>query len=204
LKVQQIYLVFLDIIETKVIEQDVKLIIVDSIAALVRKEFGTESIAARQDVLAKQASRLKFLAESFNIPVVVTNQVTTRYGKDTRTFTFNEDEIDEQLEETYITAALGVTWAHAVNTRFVLEFTPLDSKIRQLTIAKSPLAPVISIAYSLQSAGLVIEETAMFDQTQPNYWNMRIQSRTNNPTEFNVSKAQHTLLNDNAFNNQGT
>jgi hypothetical protein len=55
-----------------------------------------------------QASRLKYLAETFSIPVLVTNQVTTRIG-------------GGGGGGGHLTAALGTLWAHAVNTRLVLE-----------------------------------------------------------------------------------
>ena len=44
-------------------------------AALVRKEFGRDTLVDRQLLLGKQAAILKRLAEVFDIPVIVTNQV---------------------------------------------------------------------------------------------------------------------------------
>jgi hypothetical protein len=43
-----------------------------------------QGLTARQHSLSKQAQQLKFLAESFAIPVVVSNQVTTKFGADTQ------------------------------------------------------------------------------------------------------------------------
>ena len=60
-----------------IIDNNIKFIVVDSIAAIVRKEFNATHIRNRQAVLGKQAARLKLLAENYNIPVLVTNQVTT-------------------------------------------------------------------------------------------------------------------------------
>lgn len=65
-------------LEAGVIEHSARLVIVDSVAALARAEFGgggSGSIVERQEMLGSVASRLKQLAEAFRIPVVVTNQV---------------------------------------------------------------------------------------------------------------------------------
>jgi len=53
------------------LQENVGIIICDSIAANVRVEFGKESLSERQQALSKQASVLKFLAETFAIPVLV-------------------------------------------------------------------------------------------------------------------------------------
>jgi len=66
--------------EAVIIERRVQLLIIDSIAALPRVEFDNTQIMRRQEMLGQQAARLKFLAESFCIPIVVTNQVTTSFG----------------------------------------------------------------------------------------------------------------------------
>ena len=55
---------------------------------------------------------LKQLAEDFAIPVIVTNQMTTKW---TDIASDTGDESNEQLA-----AALGNTWAHSVNTRLEL------------------------------------------------------------------------------------
>ncbi|XP_071833287.1 DNA repair protein RAD51 homolog 2-like isoform X2 [Apostichopus japonicus] len=64
----------LDVIEEDIIRHGVKLIIIDSIASLVRKEFDSHlhgNMIARTNLLAKQAATLKYIAESFCIPVYV-------------------------------------------------------------------------------------------------------------------------------------
>jgi RecA/RadA recombinase len=93
----------LDSLEETIIENNVKLIVVDSIASVARKvcaptqrltlsyhslsrsaflsnhtqDFDDGGVMRRQAQLAAQASTLKRLAENFNIPVLVSNQVTT-------------------------------------------------------------------------------------------------------------------------------
>lgn len=107
--------------------QDVGLIVVDSIAALARREFEANDIARRQQCLMQQASILKYvysvcvcvivcnarrkgchtthsvycryIAGAFEIPVIVTNQARFK----------SDDEICKP--------ALGNSWSHCVNTR---------------------------------------------------------------------------------------
>ena len=88
-------------------ERNVGLVILDSVAMLMRLEYDSRQVAARQQSLAEQASLLKQAAERFAIPVVVTNQITG--GAD------GSGGGDQQR------AALGVVWAHAVNTRLILD-----------------------------------------------------------------------------------
>ncbi|KFO24197.1 DNA repair protein RAD51 like protein 2 [Fukomys damarensis] len=59
-------------LEEEIISKKVKLVIIDSIASVVRKEFDTQlqgNMKERNKFLAKGASLLKYLAEEFSIPV---------------------------------------------------------------------------------------------------------------------------------------
>jgi hypothetical protein len=73
----------------------------------------------------------------------------------------------------YVTAALGYVWAHAVNTRIVLEFKDMGLLLdeggmvqaeglekRCLTVAKSPLAPVRSYPYAIDASGINLQGDA--------------------------------------------
>uniref|UniRef100_A0A493SXL2 DNA repair protein RAD51 homolog 2 n=1 Tax=Anas platyrhynchos platyrhynchos TaxID=8840 RepID=A0A493SXL2_ANAPP len=58
-------------LEEEIISKKVKLIIIDSVASVVRKEFDTKlqgNLAERSNFLARGASLLKYLAEEFSIP----------------------------------------------------------------------------------------------------------------------------------------
>lgn len=143
-------------IQATISDHSVKLLVLDSVAALARIEFGAEQLVQRQKVLGQQASRLKFIAESFQIPVLVTNQVTS--------------------STLGLTAALGPTWAHAVNTRLVVAAEmmgdhdrPSPQQIRTLTIAKSPAAPMTTLAYRVTTSGVEWdqENTGLVANRQP-------------------------------------
>eukprot|EP00730_Choanoeca_flexa_P005852 TRINITY_DN12034_c0_g1_i11.p1 TRINITY_DN12034_c0_g1~~TRINITY_DN12034_c0_g1_i11.p1 ORF type:complete len:329 (+),score=90.64 TRINITY_DN12034_c0_g1_i11:28-1014(+) len=128
----------LDRLEAVCVEHDVRMLILDSAASLLRKEFASGS-GRRADILNKTAQVLKQLAESLYIPVLVTNQVTTRR--------------DPSAEGSRVTAALGNTWAHSVNTRITFNYTA-DHQARYWHIVKSPLVANSSCGYRITPAGL--------------------------------------------------
>ena len=79
--------------------------------------------------------------------MVVTNQITTRFvgaGSGAGN-SLNEvealqdvDGADAEPEEedgSHVTAALGNTWSHAVNTRLIMQY--LDDKFRQVKIERN-------------------------------------------------------------------
>lgn len=62
----------LESLEEEVISHRIRLVIVDSIASLVRKEFSSSagsSLVQRTNFLSRQAALLKYIAEVFRIPV---------------------------------------------------------------------------------------------------------------------------------------
>ena len=61
--------------EYQIIGLHVGLVLLDSVAALVRTGYGHQQLVERQEMLGLQAAALKYLAQTFSIPVVVTNQV---------------------------------------------------------------------------------------------------------------------------------
>ncbi|XP_012859116.2 DNA repair protein RAD51 homolog 2 [Echinops telfairi] len=156
----------LESLEEEIIAKGVKLVIIDSVASVVRKEFDTQlqgNLQERNKFLAREAALLKYLAEEFSIPVILTNQITTHLS---RALPSQADLVspadDVSLSEgasgsSCVTAALGNTWSHSVNTRLILQY--LDSERRQVLIAKSPLAPFISFVYTIEEEGLVLQES---------------------------------------------
>ncbi|KAG1670615.1 DNA repair protein RAD51 2 [Nymphon striatum] len=61
-------------LESEIIEHGIGLVIIDSIASLIRKEFGGGDNMERTDILASQAAHLKCLANNFSIPVSTTSR----------------------------------------------------------------------------------------------------------------------------------
>ena len=71
--------------------------------------------------------------------VVVTNQITTRFvnaGSSSGSAAFQDvDGADAEPDDDdshHVTAALGNTWSHAVNTRLIVQY--VDEKFRQVEL----------------------------------------------------------------------
>ncbi|XP_055394390.1 DNA repair protein RAD51 homolog 2 isoform X3 [Bubalus kerabau] len=176
-------------LEEEIISKGVKLVIIDSVASVVRKEFDTQlqgNVRERNKFLAREAASLKYLAEEFSIPVItehliellvsysnfplaiyfdmviLTNQITTHLsGALASQADLVSPADDLSLSEgtsgsSCLTAALGNTWSHSVNTRLILQY--LGSERRQILIAKSPLAPFTAFVYTIEKEGLVLQD----------------------------------------------
>jgi hypothetical protein len=161
-------------LEASILDDNVGLIVCDSIAANVRAEYDRDSLVERQKVLAKQASQLKTLAETFVLPVLVVRARAARR----RTSRTDPSQTNQVLalssshrpslgaggsadvgvvegvrgDEGAYLAALGNTWAHCVNVRLALS----DSgAFRILRVAKSPTSREASVSYAIAEAGIV-------------------------------------------------
>ncbi|KAM7108934.1 DNA repair protein RAD51 homolog 2 isoform 1-T1 [Ciconia maguari] len=157
-------------LEEEIISKKVKLIIIDSVASVVRKEFDTKlqgNLAERSNFLARGASMLKYLAEEFSIPVILTNQITTSLSNGLAIQADLVSPADDlslsegasgsgKRESGCVTAALGNTWSHSVNTRLILQYHDLPT--RQLLVAKSPVAPFSAFFYTIEKSGLVLQD----------------------------------------------
>ncbi|CAM9242152.1 unnamed protein product [Ascophyllum nodosum] len=159
----------LESLQARIIEGNVRLIILDSIAALARRDFTRENTVKRQDLLTRQAAVLKSLAYTFSAVVLVTNQVTTTSWSTSsvrghpdviashvnsssrpRGGTF-ETEVLEGREDSYVIPALGNTWHHCVSNRVILE---QHENHREMHLTKSPLAPRVSCWFTVRDTGL--------------------------------------------------
>lgn len=88
-----------------------QLIVVDSLAGLVRFEYDGKSTADMRDrttLLFKVSKQLKWLSDTFQVAVVVINQVTAGNF-------LLEDGGEQNIP------ALGLAWSHCINTRIILE-----------------------------------------------------------------------------------
>lgn len=99
--------------------QGIKLLIIDSLAGIIRHDFDTadsEDMRIRTAFLFSLSQKLKWLADTYNVCVVVVNQATAD----------NFDEIKTQKLSISGNVprdskpALGLAWSHCINTRIIL------------------------------------------------------------------------------------
>ncbi|CAI0391933.1 unnamed protein product [Linum tenue] len=115
----------------------VRLIVIDSIAALFRSDFDNTSIdlMKRSSLFFKISGKLKSLASRFRLAVVVTNQVVDYVGDG-----MNGLKIGN-LEELYssgrrVCPALGLAWSNCVNSRLFLSREE-DEKANNCSVERS-------------------------------------------------------------------
>ena len=154
-------------LEAIVARSKVRLVVVDSVAALARRDFDQSSLRERQGELSRIASLLKSVAEAYGLVVLVTNQVAGR---------LSPEEAGPMPGGT-VRPALGNTWSHCVNTRLVLQHLPAsvvalppagaaagpfaaalhaaaEGGVRTVSVAKSPVAPNATDVYVIGAAGI--------------------------------------------------
>jgi len=145
--------------EKAVQEKDVKLIIIDSLLALLRSEYiGIGLLARRQQILNQIIHELSRIAETYNIAIVVTNQVATVMKG---TFSI-EDAIG------------GNIMAHGCHFRISLRskgFSMNSSLERTATICDAPDLPPETATFFITEAGVsdtatVNYESSEYDQEQ--------------------------------------
>jgi len=117
-----------------------RLMIIDSGTALFRTEYKRTEINARQIRLGKYLELLTKLAEQFNIPVVVTNQVMASI-ENTR---FSGSSPSKPIG--------GHTLAHSMTTRVELRYFPSSS--RTASIYKSASRPEVICDFGIYADGI--------------------------------------------------
>ncbi|XP_072983086.1 DNA repair protein RAD51 homolog 2 isoform X1 [Typha latifolia] len=137
------------------LQNEVKLIIVDSMAALISGDIERSTTGPRQHPLRWPLSFLKSIAEFSQIPVVVTNQVRSQSNDESLRYPFQgqtNDTCENTVRlESHLIAALGIQWAHGVNIRLVFE---AHSGHRFIKVAKSPLSRAVAFPFIVESSGI--------------------------------------------------
>jgi RAD51-like protein 1 len=152
--------------EQEVDDEDVypvKLVVLDSIAAPTRRDFGSERAPQRVSAVLRLAQILKRLANQWQLAIVVINQV----GLDENNNNTNDNGSTDLVS---VKAALGTAWSHCLSTRLLLQHLRdphrLDNvtatedwneergRVRKATIVKSNVAGNESMHYEIDIAGL--------------------------------------------------
>jgi RAD51-like protein 2 len=115
----------------------VRVVVTDSIAFHFRHDF--HDLALRTRLLNGLAQDSGRIAARHHVAVVLTNQMTTRFGG-------SDDGKGYQL-----VPALGESWGHAATLRLVLHW---KNHTRQATLYKSPSSPETTVPYQITMGGV--------------------------------------------------
>lgn len=112
--------------------KNIRLIIIDSIAALYRVEFGLNETIKRSESLFKLSSHLKNLASKYDICVLIVNQVSAVIN----------DGIEGMFKRDNVVPALGLSWSHCIDMRIMISKTMRKDDnvgtIRKMNVIFSP------------------------------------------------------------------
>ena len=143
----------------------VKLIILDSIAAPARRDFGGEDARDRVTAIFQIAQMLKQIADEMSVAVVVINQIEKVLNKqDPKNYSNN---IERDNLPSNIKVSLGTSWHHCVSTRILLDHNVdphrddsyalhyLDNNTgRKATVVKSNIVGSASMSFEVTSMGI--------------------------------------------------
>lgn len=164
-------------LQALVIQEGTRLIVIDSIAALARKEGLGESEKAT--FIFRQSAVLKKLADLCRLCVIATNQVTQDFSGDGPLAVKDSvADVDETFRPT-----LGLTWHQCLHTRLAFsritpvlaaddgssdELAPHEQGSgeteeasqprgfdRQILVAKSPYLPPVKFVFKIRASGIV-------------------------------------------------
>ncbi len=131
---------------------DIRLIVIDSIAALFRSQYETSEMLMRSDDMKTVISLLRGLIHSYRITIICTNQITA-----------NLSHTDDS--RTRVQPALGLLWSNCVNARIILERNEtvddnerLQEAVvmvpRVLKVDMAPHLPVRTVHYCINNNGV--------------------------------------------------
>jgi RecA/RadA recombinase len=146
----------------------VRVLIVDSIAAPLNRDFGADLVPQRAATAFSIAQTLKRYAEQLHLAVIVINQA----GVDGHSLGGNEEWKNDQ---TTVRAALGTSWHHCVSTRILVEQLYAsgagymgvgeESQLRSLRVVKSNWMPYVSLHFEITPIGIVeVEHNEQHDR----------------------------------------
>ncbi|KAJ8288947.1 hypothetical protein COCON_G00016060 [Conger conger] len=132
----------------------VRLVVLDSVAALFRCEFQADETMERARHLLALASSLQSLSHSFQTPVLCINQVTDIVGSDPARCSYG-------LVDARVLPALGMVWANQVLVRLMLQRLEGQSEAagyggvpRKLEVVFAPHLPRASCLCSVSEEGV--------------------------------------------------
>ncbi|KAJ6242614.1 DNA repair protein rad57 [Anaeramoeba flamelloides] len=149
---------------------DYKLIIIDSIASIMR--VGIEQAISRAKTLLQIATKLKYISSTYNIPIILVNQVSAVIREEVNLNKSMYDSNDPFLllpsYSDKSTPALGLVWSNCINTRICfkrLKRKVLDpfqnnqnTALRSMNVVFSSSMPLDQKYFIISNRGLVSYE----------------------------------------------
>ncbi|KAK7295700.1 hypothetical protein RJT34_18611 [Clitoria ternatea] len=135
----------------------VRVVVIDSIAAIFRSEFDNtgSDLRRRSSLFFTISGRLKLLANKYGLVVVVTNQVVDFIsgGGEVRVGNFSDGLSSSGRR---VCPALGLAWAHCVNSRLFLSKDGGDGLItkRRISLVFAPHLPFFSSQFVIRRDGI--------------------------------------------------
>ncbi|KAG7389161.1 DNA repair protein xrcc3 [Phytophthora pseudosyringae] len=147
--VEQLYTVddLLDLVQARLpallAEQNTKLVVLDSVAAVFRLEptSSVKEAAERSRTMFHMANCMRILSDQYGVVFVVTNQVTGDF--DPRSAASGNG----------LRPALGLSWSHCINQRLMITRRQ-DSARRRLDVVFSPHLRAETCAFQVTSEGV--------------------------------------------------
>ncbi|XP_071962405.1 DNA repair protein XRCC3-like [Antedon mediterranea] len=141
----------------------IKLVVIDSIAAIFRCEYDSNEVAQRAKHIQSVGAKLNWLSLQHDVPVVCVNQVTANMKRSSNVF------------EPSVLPALGLTWANFVKVRLMIsrtnyrlnvdmqsdsenrrpELNPTESVVRCMEVIFSPHLPNNKCYFVVEKTGVV-------------------------------------------------
>jgi hypothetical protein len=98
---------------------ELRLVVIDSVAALFRYEYRKEEALERAKSMFNHAHQLKFLSDHYKVGVIVVNQVSDYFYEHMG----DSFSLNSLSNEKKVIPALGLSWSNCVNMRILLKKT---------------------------------------------------------------------------------
>ncbi len=149
--------------------RDIRLIVIDSIASVLRTEFEQGEYSDRATLLFSIGSQLAQLASAYSCIILVINQVTDKVQNEEYKLCPSSTNSSVCLSHwsvrssgRLVTSSLGLSWAHCVNTRLFLS--------RELSSALPPFdQPTSAVIRSTPAESPVVAATNRIPQPSANH-----------------------------------
>lgn len=167
------------VMEKTLLEQNTGLVVLDSIASLIKYDHHSSKgyVFKRHNMLSKLAARLKLVAETCRIPILVSNQVQGQHKIADESSLANPNQFGNAAPQqkplqssSSVQAALGNTWSHAINVRITFETLHQEENdendrtnrrwLRKARVAKAPGQPELECIFRITNGGIEqVEQT---------------------------------------------